>query len=388
MLFYAMLVANLDWSVADLDLWASKVLEQEPRRLELGSDWTPPDNPWWKSSRKAAAAAFEPLREAIRPGKWKNVELDHVGAAMQRWRGAGRCDELGHQELLRQLRTDDRKVTGPKDRKGKSRPRYEHAVIEVAAFVKRRGAELRKQFNSDAPRGITMVAELAQLKKEKKTALADLEKARKARDRAARGWLQAKKRLAEKRVAVSEARGQERAAATGKVAEAKRAAKRKHDERLAEELEKRVKRQAIEVSAQLEKLKEQRDKARARARDHECREAESSRRLKRARRAEATVKELKRKLAELEANDSDSDSDSDSESDDEPATVQRTRAVTSAGASVLPIGGCGRCSGPSSRAARRRPRSTPTSRTCCASTRPALSRRSRASSSCGRCEAS
>ena len=39
-LFYAILVANLDRSVADLDLWASKVLEEEPRRLELGSGWT------------------------------------------------------------------------------------------------------------------------------------------------------------------------------------------------------------------------------------------------------------------------------------------------------------------------------------------------------------
>ena len=43
-LFYAILVANIDWSVPDLDLWASKVLEEERRRLELGSDWTPPDN--------------------------------------------------------------------------------------------------------------------------------------------------------------------------------------------------------------------------------------------------------------------------------------------------------------------------------------------------------
>ena len=323
-LFYAILVANIDWTVADLDLWASKVLEEEPHRLELGSDWTPPDNEWWRSSRKAAAASFEPLRVAIQQTEWGKPALDHVGAAMQRWRGAGRCDELTHQELYRQLRKD-RPVHGPKPPKGRPRMRFEYAVVEVAALVKRRGAQLRKEFKSDAPRGITMGAELAQLQKEKKTALADLEKARKARDRAARGWLQAKKRLAEKRAAVREARVEERAAATEKVAEAKRAAKRKHDERLAEELEKRVKRQAVEVSARLEQLKEQRDKARARARDHECREAESSRRLKRARRAEAAVKELKRKVAELEANDSDSDSDSDSESDDQPATAQRTR---------------------------------------------------------------
>ena len=41
--------------------------------------------------------------------------------------------------------------------------RFEYAVVEVAALVKRRGAQLRKEFKSDAPRGITMGAELAQL---------------------------------------------------------------------------------------------------------------------------------------------------------------------------------------------------------------------------------
>ena len=82
-LFYAILVANIDWTVADLDLWASKVLEEEPHRLELGSDWTPPDNEWWRSSRKAAAASFEPLRVAIQQTEWGKPALDHVGAAMQ-----------------------------------------------------------------------------------------------------------------------------------------------------------------------------------------------------------------------------------------------------------------------------------------------------------------
>ena len=320
-LFYAILVANIDWTVADLDLWASKVLEEEPRRLELGSDWNPPDNEWWRSSRKAAAASFEPLRVAIQQTEWGKPALDHVGAAMQRWRGAGRCDELSHQELYRQVRKD-RPVHGPKPPKGRPRPRYEYAVVEVAALVKRRGAQLRKEFKSDAPRGITMGAELAQLKKEKKKALADLGKARKARDCAEGGWRKAKARLAEKRAAVTESRKKERAAATEKVAEAKRAAKRKHDERLAEDIEKKVNKHAAEASAKLEQLKEQRDKARARARDHGCREAESERRLKRARRAEAAVKELKRKVEAMEAA---SDGDSDDESDDEPRTVQRPR---------------------------------------------------------------
>ena len=38
-LLYAFLVASIDWSVADLDQWAKKVLLEEARRKSLGPDW-------------------------------------------------------------------------------------------------------------------------------------------------------------------------------------------------------------------------------------------------------------------------------------------------------------------------------------------------------------
>jgi len=80
------------------------------------------------------------------------------------------------------------------------------------------------------------------------------------------------------------------AACALKVAEAKQAGKRKLDERVAAVVEKKLPGKAVadgDVAANLELVTEQRDKARARARLKEWRAAESSRRLKRARLAEA-----------------------------------------------------------------------------------------------------
>ena len=195
-LFYAFLVASIDWSVADLDQWAKKVLLEEARRKSLGPDWTPPADAWWRPSGKKPAAAFEPLRVALQQTRWPKPALDRVGAAMQRWQRSGRCDGLGHSELGRQLRQDDRKVLGPKNAKGRSRPRFEHAVVEVAALVGRRGAELRSEGRSDAPPGLSMQQELVLALAGRAQAQAELEAARQARDRAADGWRKAKARLA------------------------------------------------------------------------------------------------------------------------------------------------------------------------------------------------
>ena len=219
-LFYAFLVASIDWSVADLDQWAKKVLLEEARRKSLGPDWTPPADAWWRPSGKKPAAAFEPLRVALQQTHWPKPALDRVGAAMQRWQRSGRCDGLGHSELGRQLRQDDRKVLGPKNAKGRSRPRFEHAVVEVAALVGRRGAELRSEGRSDAPPGLSMQQELVLALAGQAQAQVELEAARQARDRAADGWRKAKARLAANRATVKAVRSKERTKAA-KAAKAK-----------------------------------------------------------------------------------------------------------------------------------------------------------------------
>ena len=238
-LLYAFLVASIDWSVADLDQWAKKVLLEEARRKSLGPDWTPPADAWWRPSGKKSAAAFEPLRVAMQQTVWPKPALDRVGAAMQRWQRGGRCDGLGHSELGRQLRKD-RKVLGPKNPKGRSQPRFEHAVVEVAALVGRRGAELRREGSSDAPPGLSMQQELVLAQTGQAQAQAELKAARQARDRAADGWRKAKARLAAQRATVRAARGEERTVAAAKVKAAKAAAKLKGEERLDAAVERKV----------------------------------------------------------------------------------------------------------------------------------------------------
>jgi len=319
-LCYAFLVANIDWDVASLSQWAAKVLSAQPVGCKLAQECIIPDDPWWRRARAKGAAAYEPLRAAIKGTRWEDVELDRIGAAMQRWQGVGRCDGLGCTELRRQVRKDP-EVKGPKSAKGRSRLRIEHAVFDVAIRIRDSLAKLRREGQSDAPAGPSMFDEIAQLKKEKKKAEINVTAARLARDRANEGWYQAKARLAAKAAAVTAARGEEKAASALKVAEAKQAGKRKLDERVAAALKKLVPKAVADVSAVLETRTEQLKNARARARLKEWSAAESKRRLKRARLAETEARTLKRTMAELDA----SDSESESESGLEPATVQRPR---------------------------------------------------------------
>ena len=72
-LLYAILVANIDWRVDDIDQWAKQVLSEEARRKSLGSDWTPPADAFWRPSRKGSIGAFEPLRIALLQTAWQGV---------------------------------------------------------------------------------------------------------------------------------------------------------------------------------------------------------------------------------------------------------------------------------------------------------------------------
>ena len=83
-LCYAFLVANIDWDVASLSQWATKVLSAQPVGCKLAQECIIPDDPWWRRARAKGAAAYEPLRAAIKGTRWEDVELDRIGAAMQR----------------------------------------------------------------------------------------------------------------------------------------------------------------------------------------------------------------------------------------------------------------------------------------------------------------
>ena len=292
------------------------MLLEEPKRKKLGSDWIPPADAFWRPPGKQLAAAFEPLRVAMQKTVWPKPVLDRVGAAMQRWRGAGRCDGLGHVELVRQLRWKDRPVLGPKDPKGRARPRprYEHAVIEVAALVRRRGPELRREVRSDAPPGPTMQQELALAQKQLQEAATSLNAARLECDRTNNKHRKLKARVEMGRAKVKKHKKEVKQAAAAKVKAAKAAAKQKFEQRLDKAVEKKVAAKVLDKDERIQELTRQRAKARRRARDKEDDAKESGKRLKRARKAERELKAIKRKRQDETAPELQSESEAASES--------------------------------------------------------------------------
>ena len=77
--------------------------------------------------------------------------LNRIGAAMQRWKGVGRCDGLDCSELAQQVR-GDRSVLGPTNAKGNAQLRIYHAVFDVAVLIRDSGvSKLRKEGQSEAP---------------------------------------------------------------------------------------------------------------------------------------------------------------------------------------------------------------------------------------------
>ena len=91
-LCYAFLVANIGWELDTIRQWADKVLSAQGVGCKLGQEWVTPDDPWWRARGEKTAAVYEPFHAAINGTIWEGDALDRIGAAMQRWQGAGRCD--------------------------------------------------------------------------------------------------------------------------------------------------------------------------------------------------------------------------------------------------------------------------------------------------------
>ena len=286
-LCYAFLLVGSAADDKEALAWADKVLSTGAACSEPGSEPSVPTDPWWQPRGKQCALAYEPLRVAMTATAWHDFELDRVGAAMQRWRGDGRCDGLGSSELRRQTRTDaNRRLKGPKNSKGNSRPRYEHAAIEVASIVKKHSKLLRLEGKRDAPPGPTMPEEIAQLKKEAKKKEADLEAARLSARREGDAKRQLKSRLIAKKSAVSEARKEEKAKAKAKAKEVKAQQNKEVRKRIDAAVERLVERRAaqeqLSQEQRIEELTRQVAKGRKRARDKEADAKLSKKRLSRA----------------------------------------------------------------------------------------------------------
>lgn len=287
MLCYAFLLVSSAADDKEALAWADRVLSTAAVCSEPGSEPSVPTDPWWQRRGKQCALAYEPLRVAMTAIAWHDFELDRVGAAMQRWRGDGRCDGLGSYELRRQTRTDAaRRLKGPKDSKGNAGPRYEHAIIEVANLVKKHSKLLLKEGKRDGPAGPTMLEEIAQLKKEAEKKEAGLEAARLSARREGDAKRQLKSRLIAKKSAVSEARKEEKAKAKAKAKEVKAQQDKEVRKRIGAAVERLVERRAaqeqLSQEQRIDELTRQVAKGRRRARDKESDAKLSKKRLSRA----------------------------------------------------------------------------------------------------------
>ena len=286
-LCYAFLLVSSAADDKEALAWADRVLSTAAVCSEPGSEPSVPTDPWWQRRGKQCALAYEPLRVAMTAIAWHDFELDRVGAAMQRWRGDGRCDGLGSYELRRQTRTDAaRRLKGPKDSKGNAGPRYEHAIIEVANLVKKHSKLLLKEGKRDGPAGPTMLEEIAQLKKEAEKKEAGLEAARLSARREGDAKRQLKSRLIAKKSAVSEARKEEKAKAKAKAKEVKAQQDKEVRKRIGAAVERLVERRAaqeqLSQEQRIDELTRQVAKGRRRARDKESDAKLSKKRLSRA----------------------------------------------------------------------------------------------------------
>ena len=116
---------------------------------------TLPAEPAWRMNGSKPGAGFSRLYAALYERSWPSGALDHVGVAMQAWRGAGRHNGLQHSHLLRYVQGPSKFPLSPTPAGGKrdGPPRWRSApvLLAVARLIVRHGAELRQLLKLDLP---------------------------------------------------------------------------------------------------------------------------------------------------------------------------------------------------------------------------------------------
>ena len=331
MLLYAFLLCQAAGSKEELDNWVEKVLSQASRYEELGENWTPPEEPDWQGKGKQNAPIYQYMKNAYSPKDMSKDWYSNIGSAIQACKLDGSIDGLQHSERVQNYLKPVLKKDwqGPKH-KGHTKSRWRSAIFGVAKLIDRHRAHLHaclkptnraRQMPSNYHQIQALMKEVKNAKALEQKAKEKMAEALEARDKAVNGWNKAKRRVLEKRTAVSAARAEERAAAAEKVKAAKSSAKRKFDERLEEAVERKIAKQIADVQEQLDEKTRQLKYARERARAKESDAALSNRRLQRLKALQVQVRDLKDQLEEIH----DLDSASDDEECDSPKTVKASR---------------------------------------------------------------
>jgi hypothetical protein len=96
-LFVVLLTAATSYTATELKGWYTDVLRQLPVYISQGVEGLPAS---WKVSREVKVPAiYAVLQQAYAKAVWERDLLERIGKAMSAWRGDGRCDGLGRDEL-------------------------------------------------------------------------------------------------------------------------------------------------------------------------------------------------------------------------------------------------------------------------------------------------
>ena len=242
---------------------------------------------------------YKPIIIAIQRTVWSVEDLNAVGAAMQGWQGPGAIDGLDAGRIKDYIHAKPPSIGATKKRDGP--PRFRSwQIIYAAELLLHQGGAIGRALDADIEledmptcheRATAAEARVAVLETEKASLTALLVKAadakRKADERKAAAVEKKAAAKAAKAIAAKAKAAKQRAEFTARV-----------DARVAKKAATVTKQLELAAKADVKKREEQVSKARARARKVEDEAALSKGRLKRARKADANVKDLKQRLDE------------------------------------------------------------------------------------------
>lgn len=318
MLLTTLLVIKRPTARGELDEWARKVKVEKARADELwqaGKAWTPPEGPEWKGSGKGASL-FEPVREAVTGKGWVQADHEAIAKAIHAWQGAGHDDRLRSDHVSNYLK---RLPEGPRDAKGRTKPRWQATIPYVGDLIIRYRVELDKLLKDDTPREQMLTdlqraekaeAEKAELEKKMPALILERDQLR-DRHRKAAGRLSGEKRSvrdakSKLRAELQQKHKEDKAAHVTKVRERETARADRKIEKAEGRLDERIGQLDREYEERFETQRKGLNKAREEKRDAVAATKKSQRKVAR----------LEKKVEELEAESASDEPESMSEDEE------------------------------------------------------------------------
>ena len=281
-------------TVEMLEKWASAVQVQVKRYPELHT--VLPNTSEWRAKGNVVPSMFEPLHHAYTGGGWSTEALTKIGVAMQAWRGKGRINGLHAMHLREHLNhKTGLRAPGPSKKPKDGPPRWKTAaaVTTVAGLISKHGIALRRLLKLNMP-----VAEVPTLETELEAArelAAQVPKLKTALKKAKDAHAHSAARLKKQKKGITKAqRAKLKKAVKATAARIAEKARLK----AAADAERQIAAAGASLAETLAKQTAKASEAQKRAKKVEGMAKAYAKCLKRAQRAEATVRDLRIDLDE------------------------------------------------------------------------------------------